>query len=110
VKLLLDQNLAPRLVERLQDAFPGTIHVRELGLERAEDRVIWDFAKESGYAILSKDADFHQMSFVFGHPPKVVWVGLGNCTTEEVLQTVLARVEDIAAFEVDDEAAFLRLS
>ena len=32
-------------------------------------------------------ADFRQMSFLFGAPPKVVWIRLGNCSTEEILSS-----------------------
>jgi predicted nuclease of predicted toxin-antitoxin system len=33
---------------------------------------------------VSKDTDFHQRSFLFGGPPKVVWIRLGNCSTEDI--------------------------
>ena len=60
--------------------------------------------------LLSKDADFHQLSFLHGHPPKVVWANLGNCTTDQILETLRARREDIAQFLEDETASFLRLS
>jgi len=71
VKLLLDQNLSPRLVAPLAELFPGTTHVRDAGLERASDRSVWEYARLHHYCILSKDADFHQLSFLYGAPPKV---------------------------------------
>ena len=110
MKLLLDQNLSPHLATDLQDRYPGTTHVRELGFERAPDPQIWDFAKQEGFVILSKDADFHQLSFLYGHPPKVIWVSLGNCTTTAIRGALQSAAEDIAAFEADEDAAFLRLS
>jgi len=60
--------------------------------------------------IVSKDADFHQRSFVFGFPPKVVWVQLGNCTTAEVEQVIRKNLAAIKDFYEDAEAAFLVLS
>jgi len=45
VKLLLDENLSPRLVQRLGSLFPGLTHVRNVGLARAADQIIWDWAK-----------------------------------------------------------------
>jgi predicted nuclease of predicted toxin-antitoxin system len=45
-------------------------------LERADE--VWSYAREHGFAILSKDSDFHQRSLLYGHPPKVVWVRKGN--------------------------------
>ena len=110
MKLLLDQNLSHRLVAALQLAFPGSTHVRDLNLERADDAAIWQFALKHGYCIVSKDADFHQRSFVYGQPPKVVWLRVGNCTTEQVAATLRRHVGDLRAFEHDQESAFLILS
>ena len=110
MKLLFDQNLAPRLARDLSDIFPDSAHVRALGMTRASDREIWDHAKEAGFVIVSKDNDFQQMSFVFGPPPKVIWIRRGNCSvgeTEEILRTHSARIHE---FEGDQVAAYLILS
>jgi len=110
VKLLFDQNLSPRLVARLSDLYPQSTHVRDVGLERADDSAVWEHAAEHGFTIISKDADFHQRSLLYGHPPKVIWVRLGNCRTEDVEDLLRKRVADIRAFQDDAEAAFLALS
>lgn len=60
--------------------------------------------------IVSKDADFHQMSFLLGPPPKVVWMRLGNCTTVQVLAALLRHEERLLAFQADEDAAWLVLS
>jgi predicted nuclease of predicted toxin-antitoxin system len=107
VKLLLDENLSPRLVAGLQSAFPGSTHVHDLGLGSADDDVIWKHAAEHDFAIVSKDSDFHQRSFVYGSPPKVIWIRLGNCSTVEIADLLARRTAAIRAFESDMEAAFL---
>ena len=58
MKLLFDQNLSPQLAARLSDVFPGSLHVRELGLERAPDEEVWRAALERGLAIVPRDSDF----------------------------------------------------
>ena len=73
MKLFFDQNLSPRLAGALAGLYPGSVHVREVQLHAADDDTVWAYAARHGFAILSKDADFHQRSFVLGHPPKVVW-------------------------------------
>ena len=78
MKLLLDQNLSPRLAHTLAAVYPGTIHVRDAGLAAADAGAVWSYAAEQGLVIVSKDADFHQRSFVFGPPPKVIWIRRGN--------------------------------
>ena len=57
MKLLFDQNLSHRLVNVFAADFPGSIHVRELGLEKALGSAVWEFAKEHGLVIVSKDSD-----------------------------------------------------
>lgn len=110
MKLLFDQNLSYKLVHRLADLFPDSCHVRTVGLQEAEDPAVWDYAKQQGLMIVSKDEDFHQRSFVLGFPPKVIWIRLGNCTTAEVEQVIREHFESIKAFTEDAEAAFLILS
>ena len=109
MKLLFDQNLSPQLVEALGSLYPGSRHVREVGLQAADDDVVWAYAAEHNFAIVSKDADFHQRSFVFGHPPKVVWIRRGNCATVDIVGILRARHADLLAFEADAEGAFLAL-
>lgn len=110
MKLLFDENLAPRLAASLQDLYPGSVHVRDAGLASASDLQVWDYAKTGGFAIVTKDSDFQQQSFVHGHPPKVIWLRLGNCATADVERFLRARADDIEAFGVDERGSLLALS
>jgi len=110
VKLLLDQNLAPRLVGSLAEAFPGSRHVTELGLARASDADVWEHARDNGFTIASKDSDFQQLSFLYGAPPKVIWIRRGNCSVAEIERLLQTNVDLIREFEGDAEAAYLILS
>ena len=109
MRLLFDQNLSPRLVAMLADLHSGSTHVRNEGLEKADDDTVWAYAARHGLVIVSKDADFHQRSFVFGHPPKVIWIQRGNCPTDEIAALLRARHPDLVAFELDEMASFLAL-
>jgi predicted nuclease of predicted toxin-antitoxin system len=110
MKLLFDQNLSPRLVGQLAAEFPGSAHVRDAGLAAAPDPDVWAYAAANGLAIVSKDTDFQQRALLYGHPPKVIWVRLGNCSTAAVAALLRARRADIQAFEADPVASFLALS
>ena len=57
VKLLFDQNLAPRRVDELKHLFPGSQHVRAVGLSRADDLAVWEYGKLHRFTLVSKDAD-----------------------------------------------------
>jgi len=58
VKLLLDENLSPQLIEQLSDLYPGSAHVQQCGLGSTDDAAIWEYAKSNGFTIVSKDSDF----------------------------------------------------
>ena len=90
-------------------AFHGTTHVREFGLSRAPDQDIWDFARGHGYAVVSKDSDFRQLSLLNGHPPKVIWIRIGNASTDQILELMKKRARDLETFLADRDASFLEL-
>ncbi len=101
MKLLFDQNLSPKLVNWLADLYPGSSHVLSLGLDRASDEAIWEYARDHGYAIVTKDADYDDMGVVRGHPPKVRWLLIGNCTTAQVEAVLRQNHSLVEGFEQD---------
>ena len=107
MKLLFDHNLSHKLVDRLADLFPGSNHIRNAALHDADDHRIWEFARINGFAIVSKDEDFHQLSFLHGAPPKVIWIRLGNCTTTDTEATLRSYHTDLLQFNANEESAFL---
>ncbi|MGH7163190.1 MAG: DUF5615 family PIN-like protein [Planctomycetota bacterium] len=109
MRLLFDENVSRRLVEALARLYPGSMHVTACGLERADDAAVWEYARTNGSAIVTKDTEFHQRSFLYGAPPKVVWIRLGNCTTKRIESLLRARVADVEAFGEDETAALLVL-
>src|ERR1019366_4098876 len=104
MKLLFDQNLLPRLVVLLAAEFPGSEHVRNVGLAAASDSAIWAYAGAQGLVIVSKDTDFQHRALLLGAPPKVVWIRLGNCPTSAVEDLLRDRQADLLAFEADPNA------
>jgi predicted nuclease of predicted toxin-antitoxin system len=109
MRLLFDQNLSHRLVQMLADFYPNCVHVRDIGLNAASDTLIWEYAKQHGYNVVSKDSDFRQRSFVFGYPPKVIWIRRGNCSTQTIAHILRSNRETIREFEADTTATFLIL-
>ena len=89
--------------------FPDSMHVMSLVLDRSSDQEVWEYAKKHGYTIVSKDADYHQRSLVYGFPPKVIWIRSGNCTTIFIESIMRRHREDIIAFESSEGGAFLAL-
>jgi predicted nuclease of predicted toxin-antitoxin system len=110
VKLLLDQNISHRLLERLAHLYPDSSHVRLIGLKTADDESIWAFARGHGFAIVSKDSDFHQRSLLFGFPPKVIWIRRGNCNPDAIERIRIEHHLDIERFQRDTRHAYLVLT
>lgn len=93
----------------LSDLYPDSAHVQTVGLAAARDRAIWTFAAANSFVLVSRDEDFHRMSVLLGAPPKVIWIGLGNCSTADVADLLRARHGDILRFIEHPEATFLAL-
>jgi predicted nuclease of predicted toxin-antitoxin system len=107
VKLLLDENLSPRLVQRLSSLFPNLIHVRDVGLKHAPDEAIWEWANRNDCTIVTTDSDFAGFSQNRGWPPKVIH--LEECdhplrTIEELIRRNAVRISE---FERDAHAGLL---
>ena len=107
MRLLIDENLSPRLPKRLAAAFPDSRHVDDVGLHGRTDTDLWKYAGEHGFMLVSKDNDFRQLSFLHGAPPKVVWLHIGNAPTREIEALILARRNRIQDFFNDPESALL---
>lgn len=100
MKLLLDENLSRRLVPRLGDLFPNSVHVTEVNLLGASDREVWEYAKARDFIIVSTDADFYELGTTIGPPPKVVWLRRWTHSTraaEQVLRREAIRITEFAA-------------
>ncbi|MGZ8844713.1 MAG: DUF5615 family PIN-like protein [Pyrinomonadaceae bacterium] len=69
-----------------------------IGLMQADDRVIWEWAKQNEFTLVSKDTDFYQKAIVLGHPPKFIWLRVGNCSTSLITTLLRSRHEIIRQF------------
>jgi len=94
MKLLFDQNISFRISKKVQDIFPGSKQVKELGLENSKDIQIWNIARDNGYAIVTFDSDFYDFGLLKGSSPKVIWLRQGNTSTRN-LENVLRRNSDL---------------
>ncbi len=108
-RLLLDENLSPRLAAALSEQFSGSKHVRDVRLKGQSDHRIWEFAAENGYTIVTKDDDFRALSLLRGGPPKVIWLVVGNTSTAEILRILLAHASAIEAFITEPITSLLTL-
>jgi predicted nuclease of predicted toxin-antitoxin system len=102
MKLLFDQNISFRILKKLSDSFPGSIHIKNEGLINASDLDIWEFAKNNKFTIVSQDSDFNDINLIKGFPPKIIWIKTGNLNTEEITILLLKHQMEIEEFLVDE--------
>jgi predicted nuclease of predicted toxin-antitoxin system len=97
--LLFDHNLSPKLIQRLADLYPDAKHVYLLGLNTVTDRMVWEYARNHDYIIVTKDVDFSELLLLYNFPPKIIWIRRGNCSThtiEELLRTHFEAIETMS--------------
>ena len=109
MKLLLDENLSRRLVPSLQSAYPGTTQIALLGMEESSDFTIWEYAKTKGFIIVTKDSDFYEMSTLYGTPPQLIWLKVGNLGKQETTELLLKAQKKIQHLFDNPEIACIEL-
>lgn len=109
MKLLFDENLSRRLPARIDDLFPGSIHVCSAQLLQTLDVDVWRYARAHDFAIVTADGDFYELAVSLGPPPKVVW--LRGCDYPTAIAENLIRSQSLRIFEFlsDPERAILIL-
>jgi predicted nuclease of predicted toxin-antitoxin system len=101
VKLLFDQNISFRILPLIQSKYPEAAQVKGLNLVSKTDIEIWQFAKINGYTIVTFDSDFKDLATLFGHPPKIIWLRLGNSSTKNLADFFIQRDQLISQFISD---------
>ncbi len=75
----------------------------------ATDTEIWNYAKQNDFTIVSKDSDFQQRSLLYVHPPKFVWLRVGNCPVETIEELLRKHSISIHTFGLDETKSHLLL-
>lgn len=107
MKLLFDENLSPHLAAAFQTEYPKSTHVHLAGLGSASDDDVWRYARDNGFIIVTKDADYQERSVISGYPPKVIWIRRGNVSTEEIEEALRKHREAIARLDAEAGLAVL---
>ena len=110
MKIIIDENISSRLISRIQYVFPDVEHVKTLGLMTVNDFTIFMFARQNAYdAILTLDEDYFNLQLTHGMPPKIIWLRVGNCSTNALAQVILNNVDTIYAFLFDPQLECLEI-
>ena len=109
MKLIFDQNLSPSLVKRLQDHFPHSTHVHYCKLGKAMDIKVWEYAKTHGFNIVSKDADYAEITMARGFPPKVIWIQRSNCSTNQIEDLIRRDIDYIRLLDSNPDLSVVSI-
>jgi predicted nuclease of predicted toxin-antitoxin system len=109
-RLLFDQNLAPRLVDQVTADFPGSLHVRDLDLQSATDAEVLRVAAERDLVVVTKDKDFADIVTARGGGPKVLWLMLGNASTDEIAASIRDAAESIGGLLDDPSVQVVQMA
>jgi predicted nuclease of predicted toxin-antitoxin system len=101
MKLLFDQNISHRILKYLPADFAGSSSVKTETLINATDHRIWDFAQMNDFIIVTQDSDFNDLNLLYGSPPKLIRIRLGNLKTRVLANILIKYSEDIKKFTED---------
>ena len=94
MRVLLDQGLAPRAAKLLRNEGWDAVHVMELGMDRAEDPEILEFARNSDRICITLDHDFHShLALSGGGRPSVVFLRAQGVSAEGQAHLIRAMVD-----------------
>ncbi len=89
MKLLLDENLFRRIIPLIESYFPDSKQVAVLGLERASDYEIWEYARNNNFVIVTHDSDFYDLSLLKGSPPQIIWLKIANTSNQGIANLLI---------------------
>jgi len=108
MKLLLDENISPKLTLRLADLYPGSVSVLGQGWGGQTDQEVFLHALDLGLTGVSHDRDFESLALL--HPGgKVILLTGGNLSTTETERLLRLFFEQIEAFGLDSSQQVLEL-
>jgi predicted nuclease of predicted toxin-antitoxin system len=111
MKFLLDANVSWRLTLVLKEHFGECTHVDNIAelIFPAKDSKIWQYAKDNGFTIITRDNDFNDLVAVKGFPPKIVWLRTGNHSWKVTADLLVRSKQLIKEFLQSDEYGVLEI-
>jgi predicted nuclease of predicted toxin-antitoxin system len=108
LRFIIDENISWRLKKLLPHW--EILPVNEIAqAARLSDLSIWQFAKSNRYQILTFDEDFSELQNLYGFPPKIIWLRIGNTSTNHIASLLLKKEYELIDFLNNDELGVLEI-
>lgn len=99
MRIWVDAQMSPAIATWISNTYAvSAVAIRDLGLRDAEDKEIFEAARQENAVVMTKDSDFVLLLDRFGPPPQVIWVTCGNTSNarlKEVLTNTLPKALDL---------------
>jgi predicted nuclease of predicted toxin-antitoxin system len=99
MRIWVDAQMSPAIATWITSNYAVTaVAIRELGLRDAEDKEIFEAARQEKTVVMTKDSDFMLLLDKLGPPPQVIWVTCGNTSNarlKEILTNTLSKALDL---------------
>ena len=109
MRLLFDGMLSHTLPRLLADLYPGSTHIRDLGMSTSPDTAVWQYARDFDFIVTSEDTDHVELNKRWGFPPKLILVQVGNAATWVVAEKLRRQHRNIRAFSDDPDRGIYEL-
>ena len=102
MRIWVDAQMSPAIATWISSNYAvNAVAIRDLGLRDAEDKEIFEAARQENAVVMTKDSDFVLLLDKMGPPPQVIWVTCGNTSNarlKEVLTITLPKALDLLNF------------
>ncbi|MCF8363291.1 MAG: DUF5615 family PIN-like protein [Prolixibacteraceae bacterium] len=98
MRFLFDQNISHKILKIIPEIYAESTTVKNEGLINATDKEIWDYAKKHNYIIVTQDSDFNDLNSLYGFPPKIIWLRMGNLKTTSIVNILVEYTDEINNF------------
>ena len=109
MKLLFDENISYRIVNKIIEIYPSSTHVSNVRPVIREDIAIFDYARKEEFIIVTFDEDFREIQSLDGFPPKIIWMRMGNTSTLNALSKLVSNQKEIIELSENSEIGILEI-
>lgn len=98
MKLPFDENISYRILKKVKEIFPDSKHTSNISKGLLSDKQIFDYAKAKNLSIVTQDQDFYDLQILYGYPPKIILLRIGNTSTQNILAKLQEKKSELTQF------------